>query len=81
MKFPLTPKRAYFSMKKNLLGSTSTWASLLLEPFSEPEPSVDEKDEELASCELPGAYVVGEEFCELVPFCWFALPFPFALFD
>lgn len=47
MKFPFTPSRAYFSLKKNLVGSTSFWVSPLVELFSDPEPSVDENDAEV----------------------------------
>lgn len=62
MKFPFTPKRAYFSLKKNLVGSGSTLLSPLLNALSEPEPKIDEKDAELVSGGTAGAYVVGEEF-------------------
>lgn len=51
--------------------------------FSEPEPRVDEKDADVVNGGMVGIYVVGDEFCGPLPFCWLALPFPlpFALFD
>lgn len=54
-----------------------------MEPFSELEPSTDDKDVDVVSGSVGEMYAVGEEFCELFPFCWLALPlaFPFALFD
>lgn len=54
MKFPLTPSRAYFSRKKNFVGSGSIGASPVLEPFSELEPSTDDKDAEVVSGGIGG---------------------------
>ena len=52
-------------------------------PFSELEPTIDEKDAEVFRGGTDGVYVDGEVVCELAPFCWLALPlpFPFALLD
>lgn len=83
MKFPFTPSLAYFSLKKNLVGSISVWFSPFVELFSEPEPIVDESDADVVKGGIVGMYVVGDGFCDPFPFCWLRLPFPFpfVLFD
>ena len=81
MKFPLTPKVAYLSLKNGFVGSLSWWLSAI--PYAVSGPETGGSEDVLVIGFRGGVNVVGDGFCEPVPFCWLLvlLPLPFPLFD
>lgn len=76
MKLPRTPRRAYFSMKKNFGASGSIWASVSC--WLPSELKFEATEAELRREGAVGFGVVGEELLEPLVL-W--LPLPLVLFD